>query len=688
MGGFTGISAKKVYESAEKGEEMSGESTTEEPVRTEEKRLPRINFRPTLYAALFLAFGISLYLKIRFGGVRVSDFLFLAFFLFFAIPPLFKKRVVPILILFGLFTGLGVLSVHLYTERFLSGAEEGNYRVQGVVYELSEGDGYAVATLDKVSLDGRSFSGKLRVTVSAEGVRRGDIISFEGNVKRTGLPRGDYYSSYCYQADIRYTAGSAEVEKTGTSSNPFLRIKANLYDTLRANADRDAADLSFALLTGDTKSMDGGLKEAVQKGGIAHMFAVSGLHIGILYGAVAFACKRLGKYSPIPASLAALLYSAFCGFTVSSVRAVIMCASFGALRAVGRKTDLLSTLSFSAIPVLLFLPAQWLSAGFRLSYGAVLGLALFSGSFARGFKKLRLPAFLANYLSASLSVQLFTFPVVLKSFGYFPVWGFLLNFFLIPALPALFLGLLVGSVLALLIPPAAGVFLYVPASVMSLLPYLFSAVSLTFVLTGFSLGAGCVVFYVGAVALGNRFRLTVRLRSLAAGVLSVLFVLLVVLENMTLTGCKIAVEENGESAGCALVQTKRETVLVVGGSATLSRCEDFLARRYGGTLDAVIVVSRNEQKAINYAAFLNAEAVYACEEISTGLRDTNVVFSESFSVGSLKFRYEGSGKLYLLTEGVAVEFDFENHALGSDLFVESGSGGLKYFVKNGIIREI
>lgn len=666
---------------------MTGGSTAEAPVRTEANRLPRINFRPALCSALFLAFGISLYLSIRFGRVSVSGFLFPAFFLFFVLPPLIKKRVVPVLVLFGLFVGIGALSAHLYTERFLSGAEEGRYEVQGVVYELSEGDGYAVVTLDKVSLDGRAYSGRLRVTADAEGVRLGDIISFEGNVGRTGLPRGDYYSSYCYQADIRYTAGSAEPEKTGTSSNPFLRVKAKLYDTLHANADRDSADLSFALLTGDTKSMDGGLKEAVQKGGIAHMFAVSGLHIGILYGAVAFVCKRLGKYAVIPASASALLYSAFCGFTVSSVRAVIMCTAFGITRAFGRKTDLLSTLSFSAVPVLLFLPAQWLSAGFRLSYGAVLGLALFSGSFARGFKKLRVPAFLANYLSASLSVQLFTFPVVLESFGYFPVWGFLLNFFLIPALPALFLRLLVGSALALLIPPASGVFLYVPASVMSLLPYLFSAVSFTFVVSGFSLGAGSVVYYVGASALSGRFRLTGKLRCLSACVLSVLFVLLVMFENMTLTGCKIAVEDGG-NAGCALVQTKSETVLVVGGSANLARCEDFLARRYGGTLDAVIVVSENGQKAVNYAVFLNAETVYAREEVYTGLREADVVFSESFSVGSLQFRYEGSAKLYLLAEGVAVEFDFENNALGSDLFVESGSGGLKYFLKNGIIREI
>ncbi|MDE7296860.1 MAG: ComEC/Rec2 family competence protein [Clostridia bacterium] len=654
----------------------------------EKARLPRVNFRPALYCALFLAFGIFLYLRIRFGSVNVSDFLFLAFFLFFGLPPLTKKRVVPVLVLFFVCAGLGVLSAHLYTERFLSGATEGEYAVQGVVIDISEGEGYGIATLDDVSLDGRSFSGKLRVSVGTDEVRRGDIVSFEGNVKRTGLPRGDFYSSYCYQTDIRYTAGSPKLVKTGTTANPLLRLKARLYDTLHTSMDKDSADLSFALLTGDSKGMDGGLKQAVQRGGIAHMFAVSGLHIGILYAAVSLACKRMGKYSVIPAACGALLYCAFCGFTVSSVRAVIMCTAFGVQRAFGRKTDLLSTLSFSAIPVLLFLPAQWLSAGFRLSYGAVLGLALFSGSLSRGFKKIRIPAFLANYLSASISVQLFTLPVVLESFGYFPVWGFFLNFFLIPVLPVLFLGLLVCSVFALIIPPAAFVFLYIPASVMSLLPFLFAAVSLSFVITGFSLGAGSVVYYVGAAVLSGRLRLKFKLRCVVAGVLSALFVVIVVFENVTVTGCKITVEE-GDGAGAALVQTNSENVLIIGGDVSLSRCEDFLAHRYGGTLDAVIVVSENEQKHINRAAFLHAETVYACEEIATGLRKTNLVFAESFTVGELSFRYEGSGKLYMLAEGSTVEFDFENSSpLGGDLFIESGSGGLKYFLKNGIIRKI
>lgn len=668
------------------GEEMSGDETRENA--RGEARLPRVNFRPALFAALFLAFGIFLYLRIRFKSFAVSDLLFLAFFLFFALPPLNKKRVLPVVVLFAICAGLGALSAHLYTERFLSGATDGEYAVQGAVVDISQGEGYAVATLDDLSLDGRSYSGKLRVTVGTDEVRRGDIVAFEGSVKHAGLPRGDFYSSYCYQADIRYTAGSPEIAKTGTTSNPLLRLKARLYDTLHANMGRDEADLSFALLTGDTKGMDGGLKQAVQRGGIAHIFAVSGLHIGILYAAVSLACKRMGKFSAIPAACVALLYCAFCGFTVSSVRAVLMCTVFGVMRAFGRKTDLLSTLSLSAIPVLLFLPAQWLSAGFRLSYGAVLGLALFSGSLSRGLKKIRVPAFLANYLSASVSVQLFTLPVVLESFGYFPVWGFLLNFVLIPVLPVLFLGLLVCSIFALIIPPAAFVFLYLPASVMSLLPYLFAAVSFSFVLTGFSLGAGSVVYYVGAAALSGRFRLSVKLRCLAAGVLCALFTLLVVFENITVTGCKITVEE-GDGAGAALVQTNSETVLIIGGDISLSRCEDFLAHRYGGTLDAVIVVSENEQKHINRAAFLNSQTIYAYEEIQTGLRETQVVFAESFTVGELSFRYEGSGKLYLLVEESAVEFDFENSSpLGGDLFVESGSGGLKYFLKNGIIKAI
>ena len=116
--------------------------------------------------------------------------------------------------------------------------------------------------------------------------------------------------------------------------------------------------------------------------------------------------------------------------------------------------------------------------------------------------------------------------------------------------------------------------------------------------------------------------------------------------------------------------------------------EDFLMRHYGGTLSAVAVAGEDTVRAVNVAAFLPAEEVRVRTWTETGLCDTPVLGGTRFFAGGLFFRYEGDA-LVLSAEGTLVKFDFsEERAFGADLYVQTGDGGLKYLLKNGIIREI
>lgn len=661
----------------------------EKSAKTEKtKQLPHLNFRPLTFCALGLACGIFLYTRIRFGGLAASDFIFPVFLLFFAIRPYSLKRVFSVFLCVVISAGVGALAIHLYTARYASQMPSGEYEVTGTVESFSLGDGYTRVTLSGLKIDGGHAGGKLSASVLSEEVRAGDLLKFTAKITANEFPvNGNSYSEYLYENGVRYTSYYVIAEKVGTSRNPFLLLNTRVYDRLHGNMPKDEADVAYALLTGNTGGMDGTLLDAVREGGIAHVFAVSGLHIGILFGAVSLVCSPLLKRKCfLPALAAAIFYSAFCGFTVSSVRAVIMCGVLSLNRAFGRKTDFLNSISFAAIVVLLFMPAQWLSAGFRLSFGACIGLALFSGSFSRAFR--RFPRFLGKYLAANHSVQIFTFPILIECFGYFSVWGTLLNFFLIPLLPVLFLGLLLCTLFALMIPPAAAVFLFFPESMISLLLYVFSVLDFSLVLTGFSLGAAVTVWLCGVTVISPRFRLKAAVKGAMAGVLCLLFAFCMIYENAVFFGCKIVAYEDG-SACSVLIRTHGSAVLVIDGDISLKKCESFLARTYGGKLDAVVVLCSDELDGINTGAFLFPKAVYARNEIVTGLRETELIFGEMFSVGSMSFRYEGAGKLSVLTEGAVVELDFENNAaLGADLFVGKGSGGLKFFLKDGIIKSI
>lgn len=657
-----------------------------------EKSVPkktRVNFRPLLFCAVGLAAGICLYGKCRFGGAELWDFLFLPLLLLLALPPFSVKRTAALLVCVLLFGGAGALGAHLYAQSFCSALPAGEYRLAGTVVSVAERQGYSVVYLEKISLGGEEQGGQCRLILGGEAeVLPADMLVLTASVSPVtleGFSRDPFVRSD-YAKNVRYTANASSFEKTGRSQDPFLRLNASLYSSLHANMGRDEADVSYALLTGNGNVFEEGVSDAVRRGGIAHIFAVSGLHIGILFGAAYALSRPLGKYRFLPALGVALLYTALCNFTVSSVRALIMCGAAEVVRAFGKKNDMLSAISLAAIAVLLFLPAQWYAAGMRLSFGACIGLFLFAGSLGRLFARLRLPRFLGGYLSSSLAVWLFVLPVTLDCFGYLSVWGWVLNLFLIPALPVLFLGTLVCALAALTIPPAAFVFLSPPRGWFTLLLRLLAAAEPLAVIAGFSLGGGSAVILLGCVGLSQRVRFSAAGRGVLASALCVLFTLAVLTENVVFAGCRIDIYRSRE-AQAALVSTRTERVLLIDGDISLSDCEDFLNRTYGGTLDAVVVLSEDELGAFNVAAFLGAEEVRGRDEQETGFRGVPLAFGETFSYGGLSFRYLTRHRLLLFAEGCAVEIAFGGSPVAdTDLFLDGAENGARYFLRAGEVR--
>lgn len=647
----------------------------------QEKNLPRVNFRVVLFAALFLSFGIFLYYRILFREVVPSDFFFLAVFLLLALPPRNKRRLCLLLALAVVFTGAGVLVSYLSTLRYSSLAEEGNYTVTATVERVAIANGVTEATLGDLCLDEVQTGGKAQVRLPTEELRAGDLILLKA--KLTPVSLSSRYAQTQFSRDVRYRASATSFRWIGKSRNPFLLLDSAIYDTLHENMERDEADVCYALLLGNSSGMDSGLLTAIRYGGIAHIFAVSGLHIGILYGAVRLLFRKIGKWKELPALLFALLYTALCSFSPSSVRALIMCAAISLTGAFGRKADYLSVIGFAAFCILLFRPEQWLLAGFRLSFGACLGLALFSGGISRLF--FFLPRFLRSYLSSCLAVLLFTFPIQMEAFGYLSFWGLLLNFFLIPALPFFFLGLILFTLFALVIPPAAAV-LAVPGGLVTLLLLLFSWADFSLVLTGFSLGAGSAVYLVFCLVMSERVRFRLPSRVVCSSLLALLFTLLVLFENAVFVGVKVIAK--GDDASLVYVQTAEAKILIIGENATLRACNDFLSRRVWGNLDVAVVLAEEEMKAINVAAFTGAKRIYAYRELATGLRETEICFSERFTAGGVRFSFESAHKLSLYAENVHAEVDFTGEeALSSDLFLDGKREDLTFFLQNGIIKE-
>lgn len=209
----------------------------------------------------------------------------------------------------------------------------------------------------------------------------------------------------------------------------------------------DSSALCSALIVGDRSSLERDLRRDYARVGVAHVLAISGLHVGILFAMLnlALGWLRLFRYGvQIEAAVVILLlwgYAALGGFSPSVLRAVIMFSLFEIGILLSRSGSSLNTLSAAAIVLLLWDPMVLYDLGFQLSFLAMLGIVtLYNpiyGLLRVRFAPLR---WLWSLTVVSLTAQLFTLPLTVYTFGQIPLVGLLLNPIVWFTLPVIIIG--------------------------------------------------------------------------------------------------------------------------------------------------------------------------------------------------------------------------------------------------------
>ncbi|WP_117237751.1 DNA internalization-related competence protein ComEC/Rec2 [Thermus sediminis] len=236
--------------------------------------------------------------------------------------------------------------------------------------------------------------------------------------------------------------------------SPLPNPRAPLRERLAAGLSPPTKEVLEGLVLGEKL----GLEEAYslfQRAGLAHLLAVSGLHVGFLVGSALL--LPLGRWRYLLALGLLPLYLFLAGPSPSLVRASLMAglSLLGLFLGLGA-AGVVQALGVALFLQLLLRPEALLSLGFQLSYLAVLGLALVLPS-------LKLPpgfrGYLLGGLAASLAVQAFLAPLLLHRFHFLPLLAPLSNLLALPLaallVPLGFLKLLLGGALAFPVEPLA-----------------------------------------------------------------------------------------------------------------------------------------------------------------------------------------------------------------------------------------
>ena len=240
----------------------------------------------------------------------------------------------------------------------------------------------------------------------------------------------------------------------------FLSVcKGRFYRAVEPCLSDEEFQLLAGLMFGDTSLMDESLYEQFRLTGTAHVLAVSGLHVGLLYAVVLKLLKKRGAVTQALVSGGLILiYAALSSFSVSVLRASFMIALNIAARFAKRRYDLTSAATLTAIVFLFFNPYQLFDSGFQLSFCAAytMGVAL-PWATLKGIElsdKYRKKWILRGFeiFSPAVMVQLGMTPLILFHFTTFSPAGILIN-----PIAVLLAGLLLPAGLALFLVSMAGV---------------------------------------------------------------------------------------------------------------------------------------------------------------------------------------------------------------------------------------
>ena len=258
------------------------------------------------------------------------------------------------------------------------------------------------------------------------------------------------YRTFLAGRGLVWTGRAEAIEPAPEAPTPDLarvlgvRFLAPLRQSLIRGLDRvmppRESALGASVLLGARDADSRRLSQPFADLGLAHLFAVSGLHVGIILGLVLLPARVLGL-GPSAAALAVICllppYAVLTGLPGSVVRAAGLGALAAAAPCLGRRLDPLRALGCLYAASVGWDPAATLDTGLRLSYlaaGGILAVSRATGGL-RFFGR-RPGSWLGTGLGVTLAAQWFTLPVAAQAFGRISLWAPLANLVAVPVFGA------------------------------------------------------------------------------------------------------------------------------------------------------------------------------------------------------------------------------------------------------------
>ena len=368
-----------------------------------------------------------------------------------------------VVIFFTLIMGFMLMSNEITTRNYIYDLKENTVIVQGKIYKIENtalGTNIYLKGLE-VENGEKSVSVK-RIFVNTEkipNVKIGNIIKVRGKLRQfeEAANKGNfdsrkYYLSLGFYGKIE--AGTIEIINSDYSGirQGLYELRMEIIERLEKLCSDNNGIFSIinnkngiigAIILGDKTDLDSDIKELYSVSGIAHILAISGLHISFIGMAIYRLLRRRFRFlfSAAVSIPVVLSFGIMSGFGISTIRAIIMFILKIIGEVLGRKYDAITAISLAGLVLLVQNPFVVCNSGFQMSFGAIIAIVLILPIVE---EILNTDNKIIKVISANFTISLVMNPILAWNYYELPTFSFLLNIVVVPLMSVVIVSSIAG----------------------------------------------------------------------------------------------------------------------------------------------------------------------------------------------------------------------------------------------------
>ena len=250
--------------------------------------------------------------------------------------------------------------------------------------------------------------------------------------KESGKYEGYFLVKSIKEYENIYFVELEDVKSIKIEDNFLEKYLQTLFNRAEEDYSYGAKNINRAILLGDNTRIRKDLKDKIRYIGLSHIFAMSGLHIGLVIVIFYFIFKKTVKNKRLIEILLLIsitLYYLSVKESPSFTRAYIMAVVYLLGKLFYEKIDLGKTLFISAIISILINPISIFSVSFQLSYGAMV-VIIYIFPYVRkiNYKKFKI----LDYILFTTTIQIFLIPITVYYFNSIQFLSVISNLILLP----------------------------------------------------------------------------------------------------------------------------------------------------------------------------------------------------------------------------------------------------------------